>query len=110
MCVAAVAPLALGACGVGADGAEVTLPPIRTTTTTVVPPTTVDTTRYFYEVLPGDHLNSIAKKFCVPYSELLKVNREALPDPGLLQVGQMLEIPKGVQVIDCVPASQSTSP
>lgn len=102
--------LAFGACGIAGDEAVVTLPPIRTTTTTVVPATTVDLTRYFYEVQPGDHLNSIADKFCVPYDELLEVNSEELPDPGLLQVGQMLEIPKGVKVIDCVPVSQTTSP
>lgn len=107
---AVVSALAFGACGIGGDDAVVTLPPIRTTTTTIVPATTIDTNRYFYEVKEGEHLNSIADKFCVPYDELLEVNSQELPDPGLLQVGQMLEIPKGVKVIDCVPASQTTAP
>lgn len=104
------AAVGFGSCGIGDDDAVVTLPPIRTTTTTIVPPTTIDTTRYFYEVKSGENLNIIATRFCVPYQELLSANRVELPDPSLLQVGQMLEIPQGVQVIDCVPASQSTAP
>lgn len=105
-----VPALAFGACGIGDDDAVVTLPPIRTTTTTVVPSTTIDTTRYFYEVQSGENLNIIADRFCVPYQELLNANRVELPDPSLLQVGQMLEIPQGFQVIGCIPASETTAP
>ncbi len=105
-----VPALAFGACGIGDDDAVVTLPPIRTTTTTIVPPTTVDTTRYFYEVKPGENLNIIADRYCVPYQELLDANRTELPDPSLLQVGQMLEIPQGLEVLGCIPASETTAP
>ena len=108
--VALVSALAFGACGIGGDDALVTLPPIRTTTTTIVPSTTADTTRYFWEVQPGEHLNSIADRFCVPYTELLEINAEQLPDPGVLQIGQVLEIPRGVRMADCVPASETTAP
>ena len=107
---ALVGALAFASCGIGDDDAVVTLPPIRTTTTTIAPSTTIDTTRYFYQVKPGENLNLIATKFCVPYQELLKVNRVELPDPSLLQVGQMLEIPQGVQVIDCVRQSETSTP
>ena len=109
--VAALLPaVVFGGCGIGDDDAVVTLPPIRTTTTTILPPTTIDTTRYFYEVRSGENLNSIAAKWCVPYQELLKANRVELPDPSLLQVGQMLEIPQGMEIIGCVPASETTAP
>lgn len=109
--LAALIPaVVFGACGIGDDDALVTLPPIRTTTTTVVPSTTLDTTRYFWEVQAGENMNSIARRFCVPYQELLDVNRAEVPDPSLLQVGQMLEIPKGVRVVGCVLASETTAP
>jgi LysM repeat protein len=105
-----VPAVGFGACGIGDDDALVTLPPIRTTTTTVAPSTTIDTTRYFWEVQSGENMNSIARRFCVPYQELLDVNRADVPDPSLLQVGQMLEIPQGVRVVDCVLASETTAP
>jgi hypothetical protein len=109
--LAALVPaVAFGACGIGDDDAVVTLPPIRTTTTTILPSTTTDTTRYFWEVQAGENMNSIANRFCVPYQELLDANRAEVPDPSLLQVGQMLEIPQGVEVIGCIPASQTTAP
>ena len=67
-----------------------------------MPPTTIDETIYYWEVQPGEGLNSIARRYCVPYNKLLEANQATLPDPNLLQVGQMLEIPKGHLVIDCV--------
>jgi spore germination protein YaaH len=105
-----VPAVAFGACGIGDDDALVTLPPIRTTTTTIAPSTTIDTTRYFWEVQSGENMNSIARRFCVPYQELLDANRSEVPDPSLLQVGQMLEIPKDVRVMGCVLASETTAP
>ena len=82
-----------------------TLPPIRTTTTTFVPPTTIDTTRYFYTIQSGDNLNKIAAKFCVPLSELVKLNVAVLPDPNNIPADVQIEIPSGVALIDCVPAT-----
>lgn len=45
-----------------------------------------------YEVVKGDNPYSIAKKFKVSYTELLKVN--GITDPTKLQIGQKLSIPK----------------
>ena len=85
-----------------------TLPPIRTTTTTFVPPTTIDTTRYFYTIQPGDNLNKIAAKHCVPFDELLELNRDVLPDPNNIPVDVQIELPAGMLVLGCV--TETTSP
>ncbi len=82
-----------------------TLPPIRTTTTTFVPETTIDTTRYFYTIQSGDNLNKIAAKFCVPLSELKALNVLVLPDPNNIPADVQIEIPTGVAMVDCVPAT-----
>jgi LysM repeat protein len=101
--------VAVTACG--EDGSSlITLPPIRTTTTTVVPVTTADTTRYFYEIKEGENLNMIAQKFCVPITELIALNRSILPDPNSVPAGATIEIPKGVRMVDCIPASETTAP
>lgn len=109
--LAALIPAVMfGACGIGDDDALVTLPPIRTTTTTVVPSTTIDNTRLFYEVKSGDNMNSIARRYCVPYQELLNLNAATVPDPSLLPVGAMVEIPRDMRVDGCTLASETTAP
>lgn len=95
---------AVGGLACGGDYATSieTLPPIRTTTTTFVPPTTIDTTRYFYTILPGDNLNKIATKHCVPFAELLELNADVLPDPNNIPVDVQIELPQGAAVLGCV--------
>lgn len=97
--------LAGAACGSDANTALDTLPPIRTTTTIFVPETTIDTTRYFYKIQPGDNLNRIAQDRCVPLTELIAINRDVLPDPNNVPAGATIEIPQGVAMEGCVPAS-----
>lgn len=96
--------------GCGADdqaGVE-TLPPIRTTTSTSTTTTTPDSRRKFYEVKSGDNLAEIARSFQVPASEIVKLNR--LPDNGeILQIGQVLEIPTDVVLVDELPEPSSTT-
>lgn len=89
------------------DAAD-TLPPIRTTTSTTTTTTTPDSRRRFYEVKPGDNLSEIARSFDVPSTEIVKLNN--LPDGGqTLQIGQILEIPTDVVLIESLPTEPPTS-
>ena len=79
--------------------------PIRTTTSTTTTTTLVDARRRFYEVKPGDNLAEIARSFEVPRSEIVRINR--LPNDGeIIQIGQVLEIPTDVVLIDSLPTPQ----
>lgn len=97
-----VAPaLAAAGCGTSDSDALETLPTIYTTTSTSTSTTTTIATgeRLFYEVKPGDNLAVIAARAGVPPSEIVKLND--LPDNGeLLQIGQLLEIPTDVVIVD----------
>jgi LysM repeat protein len=99
---------ALAACGPGESGAADTLPPIRTTTSTSTTTTSPDDRRRFYEVKPGDNLSDIARSFDVPKSEIARINN--LVDGGeTLQIGQVLEIPQDVVLIESLPTDPSSS-
>jgi LysM repeat protein len=96
------------ACGPAASGAAETLPPIRTTTSTTTSTTTPDSRRKFYEVEPGDNLAVIARSFGVPASEIVKLNH--LLDGGeTLQIGQILEIPLDVVMVEELPTTPPPS-
>jgi LysM repeat protein len=103
---------AVTACGSGGGDALDTLPPIKTTSTTTTTTTTPDSRRRFYEVKSGDNIAEIARSFGVPASEIVKLNN--LADNGqIIQVGQILEIPTDVVLIEelpTLPASSSTEP
>ncbi len=94
------APL-VSACGDELDAAVDTLPPMRTTTTLAVDATTPDTRRKFYTVQPGDNVNEIARRAQVPAREIIRLNN--LPADGLLQVGQVIELPVDMVMIDELP-------
>jgi LysM repeat protein len=106
--------LTLGAPGCGSEpsGSAATLPPIKTTTSTTTTTTTPDSRRRFYEVKPGDNLAVIARAFEVPAQEIVKLNN--LTDGGqTLQIGQILEIPTDVRLVESLPTappSSSTEP
>lgn len=108
ICTVAISMVAFASCGDDYAISIDTLPPIRTTTTTLVPATTIDTTRYFYTIEPGDNLNRIATKFCVPLEELKALNVKVLPDPNNIPVDVQIEIPTGLAVLGC--ATDTTSP
>lgn len=99
---------ALASCATEDSGAAGTLPPIRTTTSTSTTTTTPDSRRRFYEVKPGDNLSAIARSFEVPRSEIVRINN--LADGGeTLQIGQVLEIPADVVMIESLPTEPTTS-
>lgn len=100
--------LLIAACGPSASGSAGTLPPIRTTTSTTTTTTLPDTRRRFYEVKPGDNLAVIARSFEVPAQEIVRLNN--LTDGGeTLQIGQVLEIPTDVVLIESLPTDPPTS-
>lgn len=98
----------LVACATEEGNALDTLPPMRTTTTSSTTTTTIDDRRRFYEVKQGDNLQLIASSFGVPASEIVKLND--LPGGGqLLQIGQMLEIPRDVVLVEELPTPPETT-
>lgn len=97
------------ACGSSDGSAIETLPPIRTTSTIATTSTSIDTRRRFYEVKAGDNLAEIARRFAVPRGEIVKLNN-LLNDGSLLQVGQILEIPTDIVLIDDLPTIPSSDP
>jgi len=104
----ALVVLLISACGPEATGAAETLPPIRTTTSTSTTTTTPDSRRRFYEVKRGDNLAVIARSFDVPASEIVRINN--LQDGGqTLQIGQILEIPTDVVMVENLPTEPPTS-
>ena len=95
-------------CGTSEGDAFDTLPPIRTTTTTSTTTTLVDDRRKFYQVKSGDNLADIARSFQVPRSEIVRINR--LPNDGeIIQIGQILEIPTDVVLVDALPTPETTA-
>ncbi len=107
---AAALALVVGVAGCGSPdgGAIETLPPIKTTTSTTTTTTTPDSRRKFYEVKSGDTVGDIASSFEVPTAEIVKLNN--LTNGGSdIDVGQILEIPTGIVLIDELPTTTSTS-
>lgn len=58
------------------------------------PPPVEDGATAWYTVAQGDTLYSIARQHGVSWEAIWEANREALPRPEMLQVGQRLRIPK----------------
>jgi nucleoid-associated protein YgaU len=54
---------------------------------------TGDGTTEWYTVAKGDTLYSIARRYNVSWEAIWEANREILPEPEMLQVGQQLRIP-----------------
>lgn len=94
--------VALTACGSEEGEALDTLPAIITTTSTTTTSVAPDDRRKFYEVKPGDNIADIAASFQVPRSEIVRINN--LPNDGaIIQIGQVLEIPTDVVLVDELP-------
>lgn len=96
----AVAVVGIAGCA-GEQSTLETLPPIRTTIAQATTTTTIDDRRKFYEVKSGDTLADIARSFAVPTSELAALND--FQDGQVLQIGQLLQIPTDVVIIECLP-------
>ena len=89
-------------CG-GSDLSLDPLPPIQTTTTTSTTTTLPDTNRYFYEIRSGDTLSAIAAGFGVPMKQIVELND--LENASDIQVGEIIEIPKGFVIVTLPPDS-----
>jgi nucleoid-associated protein YgaU len=86
-----VATVALASCGdaPATPSRETPLPPLPAVTTTLAPTTTRVP---FYDVQPGDTLDSIAQKLGVLVADLAAVN--AIVDPDRIEAGQRLAVPQ----------------
>lgn len=105
---AAVLAIVIAGCGDEPSGSAGTLPPIKTTTSTTTTTTEPDNRRRFYEVKPGDNLAEIARSFEVPPGEIVRLNN--LADGGeTLQIGQILEIPRDVVLVESLPTEPPSS-
>ena len=51
-----------------------------------------------YEVVKGDTLSAIGKKFGVPWKEIYEANRDQIKNPDLIQIGWKLKIPQKASV------------
>jgi LysM repeat protein len=59
-----------------------------------LPPTPVPApTQQAYIVQSGDTMSLIAGRFGIPLGDLIAANRETIPDPDQLQIGQTVIIP-----------------
>lgn len=47
-----------------------------------------------YEVVAGDNLTKIGKKFGMPWKEIHEANKDLIKDPDKIQIGWKLKIPK----------------
>lgn len=47
-----------------------------------------------YEVVSGDTLSGIGKRFGKPWKEIYEANRDVISDPDLIQIGWKLKIPQ----------------
>lgn len=74
-------------------GSSPTLPPILTTTTLPIPTTANPIAQnQFYTIEPGDNLSSIADRYRVSVEAIMQKNN--IPDPNAISVGQVLELPE----------------
>ena len=88
--------------GVGAPATTASPSPSGVITTTPEPTTPTSSagasvapgpTATTYKVQPGDTMTKIANKFSVPLQELIDANKDTVPNPSNLLVGQTLIIP-----------------
>jgi len=71
--------------------------PVEEVVETVAEEETADSGEQIYEVVSGDTLGGIAKKFygnAGKYMKIFEANRDILDDPNLIKVGQKLRIPE----------------
>lgn len=47
-----------------------------------------------YEVVPGDNLTKIGKKFGLTWKDVLDANKDLIKNPDMIQVGWKLKIPR----------------
>ena len=72
----------------GSPAASVVASPSAAAETTVPAPT-----QQTYVVAAGDTMSKIASRFGVPLQALIDANKDTIPDPNKLQIGQQVIIP-----------------
>ena len=82
--------------------------PIRTPLPSLAPTPVPQPTPQSYVVQSGDTMSKIAGRFGVTLAELIAANAQTVPNPNVLQVGQVLLIP--ITVPTELPASEQPSP
>src|SRR6185369_11202068 len=86
-------PGLLGFGNPSAGGSPTPSTPIRTAIPSVNPTPVPQPTPHIYIVQANDTLSRIAGRFGIPLQTLIDANKENLPDPNKLQIGDQLIIP-----------------
>jgi LysM repeat protein len=77
----------------GSPGPSASVGPSAAPSASAGPTSAAAPTPQTYEVQPGDTMSKIAAKFSVPLAALVEANKEKVPNPDRLQVGEVLVIP-----------------
>ncbi len=107
---AGVLGVAAVGCGTTDEASRETLPPLITTTSSTVP-TTTDPNEgkvLFYEIKSGESIAIIAAAFEVPAQSIIDLNN--IENPDTIQVGQILQIPTDIVLVDELPEVTTTIP
>lgn len=105
---AGVLAIAAVGCGTTDEASRETLPPLVTTTSSTVPQTTDPNEGKieFYEIKAGESIAIIAAAFQVPPESIIELNN--IENPDTIQVGQILQIPTDVVLVDELPTPSTT--
>ena len=63
-------------------------------------------TPHIYVVVGGDTMSKVARKFGIPLQVLVDANKDTVPNPNSLKIGQQIVIPDGTPT--SVPAASGT--
>lgn len=99
----------VAACGTTDEASRETLPPLITTTSTTEPVVTDPNAgkTEFYEIKSGDSIGKIAAAFGVPSTEIIRINN--IENPELIQVGQIIQIPTDIVLVESLPEITTTT-
>lgn len=87
-------------------------PTVAVETASPVPTTPAAPTPQVYVIQSGDTLSKIAAQFNVSLEDLLEANRENIPDPNLISIGDevIIPVPEPDSLPDATTAPASTAP
>jgi LysM repeat protein len=100
-----------GLLGVGGKDEPTPSPsPVATVVATDTPTPTEEPapTPIVYEVQAGDTMSRIAKQFGIPLQDLIDANKDTIPDPNALKIGDLVVIP--YLPATPIPNAESTAP
>jgi LysM repeat protein len=102
--------LGVGGPGDGLSGASPTPTTAPVATSTAAPTARPAPTPQVYVVQSGDTMSRIANRFGVPLDALIEANRETIPNPDRLNIGDQLVIPAPAGSRNPTPAPESPQP